>query len=53
MTKLLFQRYLSNKTPWRPDDNGILNAEYKDVAQSISNRGRNKLSYSMGSYLIA
>lgn len=28
MTKLLFQQYLSNKTPWRPDDNGILNAEY-------------------------
>lgn len=30
MTKLLFQQYLSNKTPWRPADNGILNVDYRE-----------------------
>lgn len=32
MTKLLFQQYLSNKIPWRPDDNGILNVDYRECS---------------------
>lgn len=30
MTKLLFQQYLSNKTPRRADDNGVLNVDYRE-----------------------